>query len=99
MISSTRCFRILMVLNILDPCTDCTPVMPGISSDRCKKVGFVYRNPSCRRNNARFVPLLQNRIAYDNVLIVAACPVHQEIVKHRIILHKCIVPRIKHPPK
>ena len=38
------------------------------------KAGGAYRNPSCRRNNARFVPLLQNRIAYDNVAIVAGWP-------------------------
>ncbi len=33
-----------------------------------------HRKPSCRRNSARFVPLLQNRIAYESVLIVAAWP-------------------------
>lgn len=33
-----------------------------------------YRKPSCRRKSARLVPLLQNLIAYDNVLIVAAWP-------------------------
>jgi len=32
---------------------------------------IVPKNPSCRRNKARLVPLLQKRIAYDRVLIVA----------------------------
>lgn len=42
----------------------------GVHALGCKKEK-AHKKPSCRRNMARFVPLLQNRIAYDSVVIVA----------------------------
>lgn len=63
---------------VFNPSTDRSPVCgerrvsPVHNYTAC--LTRTHRNPSCRRNSARLVPLLQNRIAYDRVLIVAACP-------------------------
>lgn len=55
--------------------------------DECEEVtkldNTTYKNPSWRKKSARLVPLLQKRIAYDSVLIVAACPG----TKHQLDLH------------
>jgi hypothetical protein len=58
---------------------------------------MTHKKPSWRRNSALFVPLLQNRMAYDRVDIVAACPVTK--ISKLQWYENWPLPLIKHPPK
>lgn len=63
----------ILLAKILNPSTDCSPVnQKELARPRVTGCKGTHKKPSCRRNNARLVPLLQNLIAYDSVLIVAA---------------------------
>lgn len=86
-------------INILDPSANRPPLNTKHQYSVQCEIEDTHRNPSCRRNTARFVPLLQNLMAYDRVVIVAACPLTQAHQSGHHILPLALVPRIKHPPK
>jgi hypothetical protein len=94
-------------IHILNPSAECPSAYVISISKQRPKCGedATHRKPSCRRNSARFVPLLQNRIAYDKVAIVAACPELASLhMKHKLSMNtvwraKLSAPRMKQPPK
>jgi len=67
--------RIRLRINVSDPGSNSTSITRrAVRTRQIQQVVSTYRKPSCLRNSARFVPLLQNRMAYERVAMVAAWP-------------------------